>query len=99
MHQAAKGDIITPEQRRVEGHTHNARIVLLSRPSCSHCVRLASTGLTVCEDGYIVALHEGVHALVEVFVYAFLVHLWSEYPVEDKQLLSLSLRGLNCQAC
>lgn len=76
-------------------HTHETRIILLRRSSCAHGIGLARAGLTIRQDGHIVALDEVVDALAEVIPDALLIYVLAKDAVEDEQLLAL--RGLDGQ--
>jgi hypothetical protein len=77
-------------------HTHYSCIILLCRAGCAHCVRLACAGLAVGKNGNIVTFHEGVYALIEIGVHAFLVYVRRKHAIKHKELLSLA--GLDRQA-
>lgn len=66
--------------------THQVLIMLLGRPRCAHCVRLASTRLPVGKQGHIVALRKGIDRLVEVIPNTILHHLGAENAIKHKQL-------------
>lgn len=72
-----------------ELHTHQFRILLLGWATCSHCVRLSSTGLAICHDRDIVALSEGVHRVGEVVPDTVLHDIGTEDAVKDEELPAL----------
>ena len=69
--------------------THPTRVILLARPRGAHRVRLSGPGLTVCEQGDIVALDKGVDAVAEVVPHALLLDILAEDAVEDEELAAL----------
>lgn len=57
--------------------------------SCTHSIRLSGARLTICKDGDIVALNEGINAVADIFPNALLGCFLAEDAIEDEQLLSL----------
>ena len=70
------------------GHTHDVGICLIFWTSGAHCVRLSGSRLAVCENGDIVALHEGVDAVSDILKDTLLVNILAEYAVKYEDLLA-----------
>lgn len=57
--------------------------------SCTHGIRLSGTRLTICKDGDIVPLYEGVDTVADIFPNALLSCILAEDAIEDEQLFPL----------
>jgi hypothetical protein len=70
----------------VVAHTHDLRVCLLSRSGRPHGIGLPGTGLSIGQNGNVIALHKRSDALRNIVEDAFLVSLFGKDTVEYESL-------------
>ena len=71
---------------------------MFTRTRRAHGIGFASTRLAVCQYGDIVALHERIDAVADVFPDSILIFAIGEYTIEDEEFLALRrLDGKGCR--